>query len=97
MDFLSAARRRAVVKARAGKIVLSLYGDTLWRWEHQERKRQEEREEEAWRRRVQAIQEEVWLEEELRSQVAWLRRVQAIREEVLEEERRYAEWINRWQ
>ena len=86
MNFLSVAIRRAKDKEQVGRLVLSLYGDTLWRWEHQERKRAASVE----GRRQRA-------EEERRSQEIWRRRVQAIQEEVWEEERQYAAWINRWQ
>ena len=90
MDFLFVAIRRAKNKEQVGRLVLSLYGDTLWRWEHQERKR------------AAIVEgERLRAEEERRSQEAiqaiWRRRVQAIQEEVWEEERQYAAWFNRWQ
>ena len=80
------AIHRKAEKAAAGRVVLRLYGDTLWRWEHQERKRLEE-EREAVRRRAH----------EAYGQALVRRLVRSIEERKHREWLRWMWWVNHFQ
>ena len=92
MDFLRVAIAKKRNKARAGALVLRVHGDSLRRWEVQA-EQERRREEEAWMRRVAAIQAQVLEEERQLEEEVWLRFVWRVQLELWAREA----WVNRWQ
>ena len=92
-DFLAAAIRRRKVQAVVGRLVLRINGDSLWRWEYQERRRErlelEQRAGEAYaaalvRRRMARLEHD---------QLAWQSYVRTVQIQMWAHE----EWVNSWQ
>ena len=96
MDFLSVAIQRKKKKEAVGRLVLRFYGDSLWRWEHQERLRVAA-EREAFRRRAAEAYSAALLRQLRRRREQeherWLWWLQIFQLQVWAEE----EWVNRWQ
>ena len=99
-DFLAAAIRRREVKAKVGKLVLRIHGDSLWRWEYQERRRIEAQRE-AERRELEQRAGEAYsaaLSRQRRAreehdQVVWQSFVRNVQIDMWARE----EWVNSWQ
>ena len=92
-DFLSAAIRRKNQKAAAGRLVLRIHGDSLWRWEVQELWRQQAQRLEFVRRARTAYHQAVLRRRWARNQVVWLEFVERVQRQLWAEE----EWFNMWQ
>ena len=77
-------------------LVLRLYGQSLWRWERQERLRVEQEREEFQRRANEAYTQALLRrlrERKVRDQQRWLRFVRQQQHELWEYER----WVDQWQ
>ena len=92
----SQRKRQQSQKEVAGRLVLRLYGDTLWRWEHEERRRVEAEREEVRRRAQEAYSAALvrrFRERQHRDHRRWMWWLNRFQEELWEEER----WANQFQ
>ena len=96
-DFLAAAIRRREVKAKVGKLVLRIHGESLWRWEYKERQAQREAERRELEQRVREAYFAALLRRrrarEEHDQVVWQSFVRNVQIHMWAHE----EWVNSWQ